>query len=88
MSCSGDFVLTEKTLTHISGLRILPKIDYVEKYNKQNKFSLYNKFSKELKTNFLNKVKVWGKKVVLKKSGSVTHNFIWASMTMPKFRKN
>ena len=30
----------------------------------------------------------WGKKFFSGKSSSVTHNFIWVSSTMPKFRKN
>ena len=29
----------------------------------------------------------WGKKNFPRKSGSVTHNFIWVSSTMPNFRK-
>ena len=29
-----------------------------------------------------------GQKFFSRKSGSVTHNFIWVSSTMPKFRKN
>ena len=32
--------------------------------------------------------KFWGKKFFSGKSSSVTHNFIWVSSTMPKFRKN
>ena len=52
-------------------------------------------------TKFLNKLKkpcfgpFWAfflnfgaKKIFLRKSGSVTHNFIWVSSTMPNFRKN
>ena len=30
----------------------------------------------------------WGKKNFSGKSGPVTHNFMWASSIMPKFRKN
>ena len=30
----------------------------------------------------------WEQKKISGKSGSVMHNFIWASSTMPKFRKN
>ena len=30
----------------------------------------------------------WKKKIFLRKSGSVMHNFIWVSSTMPNFRKN
>ena len=30
---------------------------------------------------------IWGQKFFSRKSGSVTHNFIWVSNTIPKFRK-
>ena len=49
--------------------------------------SLFNKLKKDyfgpILTHFLS---VWAKEIFLKKTGSLTHNVIWVSNTMPKFK--
>ena len=91
--------LAENILAHISGTKIFPNMESVQEQSKYYKCSL-SKNSVKDNDIFFNKSKktvfgpflvhfpyLGGKKNFSGKSGSATHNFIWVSSTMSKFRK-
>ena len=94
------FWLTENILTHITETKIFPNLEFVQEHSKEYKFSLSNKFSEYYWPNHPKNSKssvfgsFWvhfpyfrGKRKFSRKSSSVTHNFIWVSSIVPKFRK-
>ena len=82
-----------RTLWPISQEKIFfPNIGFVQEHSKKV-FIDDQIFSINLKNSVFGLFLVhfpnfWGKKIFSGKSCSVTHNFIWVSSTMPKYRKN
>ena len=58
--------LTENILAHISGTKILSNMEFVQEHRKKNQFLAHFPY--------------FGGKSFSTKSGSVTHNFTWASI--------